>query len=62
MVDFLATAEGLHLNRAFAKIRDPKVRKRLIELVVAIASVESEEAEPRGAEFVEPQAAQPLPE
>lgn len=37
VVDFLSTAEGLHLNRAFARIRDPKVRKRLIELVVALA-------------------------
>ena len=28
VVDFLSTSEGLQLNRAFAIIRDPKVRKR----------------------------------
>ncbi|MDB5649028.1 MAG: family transcriptional regulator [Hyphomicrobiales bacterium] len=35
--DFLTTAEGLQLNRAFARIRDPKVRKRVVELVAAIS-------------------------
>ena len=44
VVDFLATAEGLHLNRAFAKIHDTKVRKRIIDLVVAIANAEASEA------------------
>lgn len=37
VVDFLSTTEGLHLNRAFARIQDPKVRKRIVELVSAIA-------------------------
>lgn len=37
VVDFLSTAEGLHLNRAFARIRDPKVRKRIVDLVHALA-------------------------
>ena len=37
VVDFLATAEGLHLNRSFARLRDPKVRKRIVELVAALA-------------------------
>ena len=37
VVDFLATNEGLQLNRAFAQIRDPKVRKRIVELVTSIA-------------------------
>lgn len=46
VVDFLATAEGLHLNRGFARIRDPKVRKRIIDLVVAIANSEAGEGEP----------------
>ena len=40
VVDFLATAEGLHLNRSFARIRDPKVRKRIVELVAALAEAE----------------------
>lgn len=44
VVDFLATAEGLHLNRAFARIHDTKVRKRIIDLVVAIANAEAGEA------------------
>lgn len=37
VVDFLSTAEGLHLNRAFARIRDPKVRKRVLDLVTTLA-------------------------
>jgi transcriptional regulator with XRE-family HTH domain len=37
VADFLATAEGLHLNMAFVRIRDPKVRKRIIDLVSSIA-------------------------
>ena len=35
--DFLTTSEGLELNRAFAKIGDTRVRKRVIELVTALA-------------------------
>lgn len=41
VADFLATAEGLHLNMAFARIQDPKVRKRIIDLVSALAGEES---------------------
>ena len=37
VVDFLATSEGLQLNRAFAQIRDAKVRKRIVELVTSLA-------------------------
>lgn len=40
VVDFLSTAEGLHLNRAFARIKDPKVRKRILDLVTALADQE----------------------
>ncbi len=40
VVDFLSTAEGLALTRAFARIYNPKVRKRLIELVSEIADDE----------------------
>jgi transcriptional regulator with XRE-family HTH domain len=36
-VDFLATSEGLQLNRAFALIRDPKVRRRILDLVASLA-------------------------
>ncbi len=42
VVDFLSTTEGLHLNRAFARIRDPKVRKRVLDLVTTLA----EQSEP----------------
>ena len=37
VVDFLSTSEGLQLNRAFALIRDAKVRKKIIDLVVSLA-------------------------
>jgi transcriptional regulator with XRE-family HTH domain len=38
VVDFLNSAEGLQLNRAFVKIGDAKVRRKVIELVKAMAS------------------------
>jgi transcriptional regulator with XRE-family HTH domain len=37
VIDFLSTSEGLQLNRAFALIRDAKVRKKIIDLVVSLA-------------------------
>ncbi|MGH6676162.1 MAG: helix-turn-helix domain-containing protein [Xanthobacteraceae bacterium] len=37
VLDFIATTEGLNLNKAFARIQDPKVRKRLIDLVASLA-------------------------
>jgi transcriptional regulator with XRE-family HTH domain len=40
VVDFLSTVEGLQLNRAFARIRDPKVRKKIIDLVVTLANAD----------------------
>ena len=38
VVDFLATAEGVHLNRAFLRIADPKIRRRIVDLVVSLAA------------------------
>ena len=38
VVDFLSTSEGLQLNRAFAAIKDPKVRKKILDLVQSLAS------------------------
>jgi transcriptional regulator with XRE-family HTH domain len=38
VVDFLASTEGLQLNRAFLRVRDPKVRRRIVDLVVSLAS------------------------
>ena len=46
VVDFLSTAEGLHLNRAFARIQDTKVRRRIIDLVMALAGEEDVASSP----------------
>ena len=35
--DFLATSDGLALTKAFMKIRDAKLRRRIVELVGQIA-------------------------
>ena len=35
--DFLATSEGLALTKAFMKVADPKVRRRIVDLVQAMA-------------------------
>jgi len=43
VVNFLSSAEGLQLNRAFVRISDPKVRRRIIDLVKALAA-ESDDA------------------
>ncbi len=37
IVDFLSTSEGLQLNRAFSRIADPKVRRRVVDLVRSLA-------------------------
>lgn len=37
MVDFLSSSEGIQLNTAFLRIKDPKVRRRIIDLVRALA-------------------------
>jgi len=37
VVDFLSSSEGLALNKAFIRIADPKVRKKVVELVRALA-------------------------
>ena len=42
MADFLSTSEGVQLTRAFVRITDPNVRRRLISLVKAMAEDESE--------------------
>jgi transcriptional regulator with XRE-family HTH domain len=36
VVDFLNSSEGLQLNRAFVKIADPKVRRKIIDLVKSL--------------------------
>jgi transcriptional regulator with XRE-family HTH domain len=38
--DFLATADGLALTKAFMQIKDPKLRRRIVDLVSQIAGEE----------------------
>ena len=40
VVDFLSSTEGLQLNRAFVRIADPKVRRKVIELIRTLANEE----------------------
>ena len=37
VVDFLSSSEGLSLNKAFVRIEDPKVRRRIVDLVRSLA-------------------------
>lgn len=37
VVDFISSAEGLQLNKAFLKIHNPRVRRKVVELVRALA-------------------------
>lgn len=46
MNDFLSTSDGLQLMRCFVRVRDPRVRKRIVELVEAFADAEEPLAEP----------------
>ena len=41
MIDFVSSGEGLQLSLAFMRIKDPKVRKRVLDLVKSLG----EEAE-----------------
>lgn len=42
VMDFCTSTEGLQLNRAFVKISDAKVRRKMIELVKALAADDNE--------------------
>ena len=37
VVDFLSSSEGIQLNKAFVKIKDAKLRRRIIDLVRTMA-------------------------
>lgn len=37
VADFLSTSEGLALNKAFLRLKDPKVRRKIIDLVKSLA-------------------------
>ena len=43
VVDFLSSSEGVQLNKAFIRIKDPKIRRKVIELVRAMAGAEDDE-------------------
>lgn len=42
VADFLSTSEGVQLTKSFVRIRDPKVRRRIVDLVTALAGEERE--------------------
>lgn len=46
-ITFLASSEGLQLNRAFLRIRNPKVRRRVVDLVVSLAEPEADNEDVR---------------
>lgn len=41
LASFIASAEGLRINRAFASIKNPAARKKLAALISAVAGLES---------------------
>jgi transcriptional regulator with XRE-family HTH domain len=43
VVDFLSSSEGIQLNKAFIRIKDAKIRRKVIELVRALAGAEDDE-------------------
>jgi len=45
VMDFLSTSEGLQLNKAFASIGDPAVRRKLVELAKTIATEEAQDGD-----------------
>jgi len=43
IVEFLSSSEGLQLNRAFMKIENPNIRRRIIDLVKSLVPADEEE-------------------
>ncbi len=41
VTDFLSSSEGLQLNRAFVRIKDPKVRRKIVDMIRAVAGEET---------------------
>jgi transcriptional regulator with XRE-family HTH domain len=39
VLEFLGSGEGLVLNKAFVRVRNPKVRRNVVALVVAISKI-----------------------
>jgi len=42
VLEFISSGEGLQLSLAFMRIKDPKVRKRVLDLVKSIAAGEDD--------------------
>ncbi len=42
VADFLATSDGLALTKAFMRIKEPKLRRRIVDLVEQIAGEDGE--------------------
>jgi len=43
VVDFLSSSEGIQLNKAFIRIKDAKLRRKVIELVRAMAGTDDDD-------------------
>ena len=41
VTEFMSTNEGIHLMRAFMKIKDPKIRKRIVDLIEVMSGGEA---------------------
>ena len=41
IIEFLSTTEGVRLNRAFGRLKDPKLRRALVDLVRALVGDDS---------------------
>ena len=39
VMDFVSSSEGLQLNRAFTNIDDPKIRRRVLDLIKALGEL-----------------------
>ncbi len=42
VVDFLSSTEGLSLNKSFVRIKDARVRRRIVDLVQTLATEDGE--------------------
>lgn len=46
VVGFLSTSEGLLLNKNFVRIRDARIRRKVVELVASLADDDPQQARP----------------
>jgi transcriptional regulator with XRE-family HTH domain len=49
VVDILATPDGVALAKAFSRIKDPKVRRKIVELVAMMSDASAKEEDERKA-------------